>query len=147
MSQPLRTYSPDLVSVIIGERPITGFADGESITAERNNDAFTRVIGMTGEGARVRSNDRSGKITLKLMQTSPDNEYLSTLFNEDEATAARVFNVMIRDQNGTSLHEAQTAWIVKPANASFGKELADREWMIECDNLKMFSGGSNTSLT
>lgn len=146
MEKPLRTYSPDLISVIIDNRPITGFADGEGIKVERNNDSFTRVIGMTGEGARVRSNDKSGKITLRLMQTSPDNEYLSNLAAEDELTAARAFNLLIRDQNGNSLHEAQTAWIVKPADAAYGKDLTDREWMIETDNLKTFLAGSNTNL-
>lgn len=142
----LRTYAPDLISVIIGDRPITGFADGEGVKVSRKNDSFTHVKGMTGESARTKSNDKSGEITLTLMQTSPDNEYLSQLALEDEITGQRPFNILIRDQNGNSLYEAETAWINKPADAMFGKELTNREWVIACTDIRMFSAGSNTSI-
>lgn len=145
MSAPLRTYSPDQISVVIGDRPITGFAEGETINVERLNDTFTDVSGMSGEVARTRSNDKRGEVTLTLMQTSPDNEYLSGLAAEDEATGTSTFNILIRDQGGESLHEAESAWILKPATAAYGKEQTDREWVIRCANLGTTLGGNKSS--
>lgn len=145
MATPLRTYSPDKVSVVVGDRPITGFSEGESISVERDNDTFSDVSGMTGEVARTKSNDKRGTVTLTLMQTSPDNEYLSGLAAEDEATGTKTFNILVRDQDGQSLHEAETAWIVKPATATYGKEQTDREWTIRCANLGTVIGGNNSN--
>lgn len=142
MAQPLRTYSPDKVSVVVGDRPITGFAEGDAISAVRDNDTFTDVSGMSGEVARTKSNDKRGTITLTLLQSSPDNEYLSNLAAADEETGTGVFNILIRDQDGTSLHEAETAWINKPADASYGKEQTDREWTIKCASLSTLIGGN-----
>jgi len=142
----LTTYSPNQISVIIDDLPVTGFADGEGIKVERNADSFTYVKGMSGEGARVKTVDNSGKVTLTLMQTSPANQYLSNIYLEDEFTGAKVFNLLIRDQNGTSLHEASTAWIVKPADAMYSKDLTNREWVIMCDSLSHNIGGSNITI-
>lgn len=139
---PLRTYSPDQISVIIGDRPLTGFMDGDSITVARLEDSFTEVSGLKGEVARAKSSDKRTDITLTLMQTSPDNDYLSGILQEDEISGRATFNIMIRDQNGTSLHEAEKAWIVKAPDTSYAKELTGREWTLRAANMSMFVGGT-----
>lgn len=140
MTASLRTYSADQISVILSDRPVTGLNE---VTIERDNDLFSEDVGMAGEVARVKSNDRRGTITLKLMQTSPENDYLSNLFAKDEFTGSSPFGILIRDQNGTSLYESLKSWIIKPASSTFGKELNEREWMIRCADLKVFVGGNN----
>ena len=62
----LKTYDPKQISVIVGGAIISGFADGEFVTTERNEDAFTLNVGADGEGGRVKSNNKSGRITLTL---------------------------------------------------------------------------------
>ena len=140
---PLRTYSPDQVSVVIGDRPITGFADGTFISASRLNDTFTDAAGASGEVGRTKSNDKRGDVVLTLMQVSPDNDYLSGLATLDEATGKNPFNILIRDQNGTTLLEAESAWIVKPSDVELSKEPSDRAWTIRCASLLMSVGGNN----
>lgn len=138
----LKTYNAHEVSVIVGIRPITGLSEGDAVSVERESDSWSDSVGISGEVTRSGSADKRGTITLRLQQTSEDNDYLSALVTADELTKSGVVPVLIRDVNGNSLYMAEEAWIKKPANASFAKDAGEREWVIRCARLEMFSGGN-----
>lgn len=138
----VRTYNPKEVSVIVSGYIIGGFADGTFVNVERNNDSWTLSVGADGEGTRSKSSDRSGRITITLNQSSASNDVLSALELTDDATGTGTFAFLVKDNFGTSLFAADTAWIVKPAAAPYGKESDNREWIIETDNLRSFIGSN-----
>ena len=138
----VKTYDPKNVSVIYGGKIITGFADGTFITAERNEQAYTLKVGVDGEGARARNNNKSGKVSIVLMQTSSSNDDLSGFALADELGNAGVAPLYIKDHNGTTLVTALSAWIQKMPNMEDGKEIQNRTWVIETDELNMFVGGN-----
>jgi hypothetical protein len=139
---PLKTYNGSEVSVIIGTRPIKSLAESDAVKVERDTATFTDTVGIDGSVTRSKSSDRRGKITVKVQQTSTDNDYLSACALIDEKSAAGVMPIMIRDQNGTTLVFAEQAWIEKPADISFGKEAGEREWVFRCAKLDVFVGGN-----
>jgi len=139
----LRTYDPKQVSIVVGGRVLTGIGPDTFISVERENDSFTKQVGASGEVGRANNNDRSGTITLTLMQVSPDNDYLSALVAADELNLSGVTNVLVRDANGTTLHESAESWIRKPATSEMARELGTVEWVIDCAELFMFTGGNN----
>ena len=136
---PLRTYSGDDVSVVLGDKALSGLV---SVTPSREADSFSDSVGMTGEVARTKTSDKRGNIVIVLQQTSPDNDFLSSLIAIDEATGNGTFSVLVRDQNGTSLFDAESAWIMKPADAAFAAESGEREWTVRCSSLSMNVGGN-----
>lgn len=138
----LRKFNPKDVSVVVGGRVLTGIGPDTFVSAERENDSFTKQVGASGEVGRADNNDRTGTITLTLMQTSPDNDFLSGLNVADELNGSGVTNVLIRDANGTTLIESAESWVRKPATAEFSRELGTREWMIDCAELFMTIGGN-----
>lgn len=138
----VKRYNARDVLVIVGGAPMEGFADGEFVVVERNEDSFSLVVGADGEGARAASNNKSGKLTLTLLQTSKSNAVLAALNQADELTGSGVFPVLVKDNNGADLHEASTAWIAKPAPAPYGKTISNRQWVIETDSLITFPGGA-----
>lgn len=138
----VKTYNFKEVILIIEGNHITGFADGTSITVERNSDAFTYQKNVDGGGTRSQSNDKSGRITFSLAQSAGANAILSAIAQLDELTAAGTFVVLVKDNQGRSLHTCETGWIVKAPNAEYGMESAAREWIIETDNLIHFVGGN-----
>lgn len=142
MGQRTTDYNPADVSVIIGSHIVSGFADGTFIGIERNNDAFTRVAGADGENARSKSNDKSGRLTLTLLQTSQSNEVLSGFAAADEASNGGTFPFLIKDNNGNSLYAAEVSWVVKYPAVEYGKEISNREWVIETGELIPFVGGN-----
>lgn len=139
----LKTYDPKQVAVIVGSRALTGLADGEFVSVERNADSWVRTTGIHGEVTRAKQNDKSGRITLTLMAASVDNGYMSDLHTTDELGGAGTFAVTIRDASGNDLHVAATAWIVKPATAAYAKDASGtRQWVIETDELVTYMGGN-----
>ena len=136
----VKSYNPAEVSVIISGRIMDGFADGTFVSCGRNNDSWALTVGADGEGTRAKSNDRSGRLTLTLLQSSDSNEFLSELDLADELSGTSTFPILVKDASGSSLYEAETAWIVKPPDAPFSKTAENREWIIETDNLRMFAG-------
>ncbi len=101
-------------------------------------------MGSDGEAARSKSNDKSGRMTIQLLQTSPSNAILSAFALADEVTpGGAVFPFACKDLNGGSLHTAQTGWIVKKPDAEYVVEAGPREWIIETDDLKHTVAGNN----
>lgn len=136
------TYNPKKVQVILGDHIVTGYADGEFLSVERNADQFQVIVGADGESARVASADRSGNVTLTLMQMSESNDFLSEKLSEDEETNVATFPLLIKDGQGTTLIQSSQAWVKKYATAGFGKDDAQREWVIETGDLRVLVGGS-----
>lgn len=139
----VKTYDPKLFSCIVGGKIMTGFSDGTYIKLERNEQAFNLKVGVTGEATRAKNNNRSGKVTITLMQSSDSNDALSTFAAADELTNAGAVPVLIKDGSGSTVASAVTAWVQKYPNTEFQKEATTREWVLETDELLMFVGGEN----
>lgn len=138
----LKTYDPKQVSIIVGGFPLSGYADGTFVAIERDEDAFSLQIGADGEEARAKSNNLSGTITITLQQASEGNRILSDFAVADELTNSGVFPVLVKDSSGASIHAAEQAWVQKVAPAEYGREGAEREWVIQTGRLRSYVGGN-----
>lgn len=92
--------------------------------------------------ARSMSTDPRKKVTVTLLQTSGTNDVLSTLYEADKISKNGTFPITIKDLRGTTMFGASTAWVVKKANVSFGKQVESREWTIEAADGAFFVGGN-----
>lgn len=140
----LKTYSAAEVSMVAGPIMITGMADGTMVKVSFNEDAFKLMIGADGDGVRSKSNNRSGKITFSLLQSSNANDALSALTNLDVASpnGDGIVPLMIKDNSGRTLVSAEKAWIIKQADVEFAREAGNREWTFETDSLFVNNGGN-----
>ena len=129
-------YDPDTIVITVNGTPISGYADGTFVSVERDEDSWTTVVGSQGEVARARSRNLSGKITLTLMQTSASNALLEGLMIADDYSQQGQFVVSIADTNYKGICLSDSSWIVKPAILSYGRELEDREWTIQCARIE-----------
>lgn len=139
---PVRTYDPKSVIITIGGIPMSGFADGAFVSVERSNDTFSKVSGADGIVSRAKSNDRSGSLTLTLAQTSPSNDFLSGVAVLDELSNRGVVPVAVTDISGRSRIVSAFGWVKKPAKAEFGKEISNREWVLDLADVDFFDGGN-----
>lgn len=137
-------YDPKNVSMIVGGKIMHGFADGTFIKVMRNQQAFTLKVGADGEGTRAKSNDKSGKFEITLMQSSSSNDVLSAYASADELSNSGVVPVLLRDNNGTTLATCLSGWVQKLPDTEFAKEVGTRTWVFETDALEMFVGGNNS---
>jgi hypothetical protein len=135
------TYDPRNVTIIIGGIIASGFADGTFIQVERNNPSFSVVSGASGETSRIKSNDKSCKLTLTLMATSTLNDILTGFMKADEISNSGKFPITIYEITGSTVVSALEAWVSKPPRVEYGKESGTREWELEAGTLEMFVGG------
>ena len=141
----VKTFDPAKLQIIVAGIPIQGLAPDTFCSVERSNQSFNVSVGADGESARAKTNDKSGTVTITLIQSSASNDLLSALCVTDELSGDGVGPLLIKDLNGTTLIAAESCWIQKPASAEFGQEISTREWVIETGELNMFIGGSSTT--
>ena len=137
----IKTYDPKNISLIIGTHIVDGFEDGTFVSIERNNDTWTLKKGASGESARAKSNDRSGRFTFTLMQTSLSNDFLSALAISDEKNNNGLVPVLVLENGGLTAAEATEAWVIKPSNVEYSKEIGSRAWVLETGELILNVGG------
>lgn len=141
----VKTYDPGKVVVTAFGRTIQGFADGTFVKVSRATENFTKQVGINGEVTRSYSRDKSGEITLTLMQTSDSNDILSAAAAADEAspgTGAGIGTFQLKDLNGRTLLHADEVWVRKPADVENAKESGQREWVLDAAKLDMTVGGN-----
>jgi hypothetical protein len=143
----LRTFDPKQVLVIIGGVPMSGYADGTFVSVERTSDTFTKVSGADGIVSRAKSNDRSGSLTLTLAQTSPSNDVLSALAVTDELTNLGVVPVLIKEVSGSTVIVSAFGWVKKPPMVEYGKEIVNREWVLDLADVDFGVGGNPDSVS
>jgi len=135
-------YQPSNVTVVYAGLILTGYDDGTFVSIERNNDMWTLKTGADGYGTRAKSSDKSGRVTLTLLQSSPSNDALSAIALADELSGAGVNPLLVRDGGGRTVASALSAWIVKIPQVEFAKEVGNRAWVFEADSLNIFVGGN-----
>src|SRR5215470_4583414 len=134
-------YDPGQVVATWGSIVFAGFAEGSFIVAERDEDAFTKSVGATGDVVRVRNRNRAGSVRFTLQMSSPTNDELSDQAALDELSGGGVASLLIKDLNGTTLLHATDAWIKKLPSTEYAKEASKREWALDCAELDMLVGG------
>jgi len=123
---------PAKIIINFGGANINGYADGTFVSFEMDEDAFTKTTGADGFVTRVRTNNRSGSCTITLMQSSPSNNILQAIHNIDISTPGGApVPIVIKNLLNTELITSSAAWIKKIPNIDHGKEVANREWVID----------------
>ena len=144
----LKTYSADEVAVIFGGLDLnSGAGPDEFLSIEYDEDDFSLQIGVDGEGARSKTNNRSATITVTLMQTSNINAALSAANSADRNTPGGIVHPLLITLltslvagATTDKFVAVTAWIQKSPTRAYGRETGTREWVIRTDKLSAVDG-------
>lgn len=128
--------------ILVGGVRMQGFADGEGFTLELDDDLYSKTTGADGDVARARRHGRAGNAKITLMQSSPSNDILTGFAVADILNNAGVVPLMVKDLLGTTAIFAAYAWVKKPPAVALGKEVTNREWMLDIANVELFIGGN-----
>lgn len=139
------TFAPEDIVLTINDYPITDFAEGSFIEVNQNSFNYRQVRGIRGKHTRVRTRDRSGVITLRLMQTSIQNDVLSELAYQDDVNQTGLLFVVLRDSGGSTGVQAVNAYLEGTPNMSFrGSSTTPREWKIYYETLAQYNVSGNS---
>lgn len=137
----IKNYDPKNVHVSLSGIPLSGFADGTFVSISFESDAWIHESGSDGEEMRTKSNDNRATCTITLMESSASNDVLSGLYLADKASSAGAVPFMVKDNNGTTLVTAVSAWVRKMTDISKGRSGENREWTISLSDCVAFAGG------
>jgi hypothetical protein len=136
------TYDPSQVNLVLGGQLITGYMDGTFIQVSREEDTWLPITGADGWVARARNANRMGRITVTLLATSPSNDVLSAQHNLDYLTGVPPGAVSLSDNLGRTVLGGDDAFILKPADVEFDKQVSGRQWTIMVPRLDGVIGGA-----
>lgn len=137
----LKTYDFKEVAVTFGGRIITGFADGDAVAVELNEDEWTLQVGAEGEATRSKSNNNSAKVTIRLQQASESNAVLNAFAMADKLKNSGAQPFFMKTGGG-SVYSCLAAWVVKRPAAPYAAEAGVREWVLETDSMDILENGN-----
>jgi len=120
-------YNFKNTQVIVAGAIITGYADGDAIQAEPNEDKWTQTIGAAGDVTYNESNNETGLITLTLKTSSSSIPYLRSLYKSKQ-----LFNVLIQDTSNNVRVTGEDCMIQKWPSFTRSEEEAGVEIPILC---------------
>lgn len=137
----LRQFDPKNFEMILAGYPLEGY-DLDFFSIQTDFDRYSLVQGIDGDAARVRNKLRSGTITIRLMQSSPSNNFLSYVSILDELSGVGVlpFVAKERGSGGTTII-APSCFLTKIPDPSFSVNHQAREWRLRSDNIIVFLAG------
>jgi hypothetical protein len=138
------TYDPTKLTVIVGGVIVSGFIDGDFITAKRDEDLYMKRVGADGHVARSRNANKSGTIEITLLQSSPAVNEIAALVALDnflfDGDILIPISVLSPGTNAELVASTQS-WLKTPPEMVFSKEVGDRKFIFDCADLKMSLGG------
>ena len=142
----LRKYAPDDVTIVVGTQAVSGVKEGTFVECDRTVDTASLDIGSDGEATLVISPNQSGTIKITLQQSSPLNDYFTSLFvalqNKDVSNALKP--VTVTDKSGSTVVSCAQAAIQKPTKVTFADKAEGREWTFLCGYLDIKPGGEDS---
>ena len=136
-------YNAAKVIVTIGPTIVSGFDDGDFVSAAYDGDRATPKVGADGEVGISVNPSRLGTITVTLSASSAANDELSALANLGNFGLFNgAFPISVTDLSGRSVIGASKCWLQTSPEATFGTEIGSREWVFGAADLLMQLGGN-----
>lgn len=136
------TYDPAQIVLSCNGNAIGGYADGTIISLEREVAAYTKTVGADGVVSRAKQNNISGSLVITLQQTSPSNDVLSALQNQDFLSNDAIFTVVLRDVLGNTTMFSGQGWVESLPKTDFAKDISNREWTIHMSHMQFNVAGN-----
>lgn len=134
------TYDPSQTELLISGYKVIGW---DEIRIKRTSPAFKMVKGINGKHTRVQDYDSSAILSVGIMQTSPSNETLSYVHEQDILNGTGRLQILLKDLGGESVFSSEEAYIDAYPEAKFTDGILFNTWTIVCQSTDQFIVGGN----
>jgi len=138
------TYNLDLVQLIVGTLPISGYGEGGGVEIEANSPIQEQSVGADGQSIYNRLNDTSHTATITLREDSRAYRILAGLMQAQVAagTNTPLTFTLLDPLNGDSIVSQYTIFM-EPPSLSKAQAAGDRVFMISLPNPVITYGSLN----
>ncbi len=115
----------------------------EGITIEASTDKNVMTIGADGTGQHSLVADDSGKLTVRLLKTSPTNAALMAAYDAQSVSSALwgINTITVSDPARGDLHVCQQVAFTKKPTVTQAKEAGFYEWEFSSIQINSILGG------
>lgn len=136
------TIDPAALHLIIGGHRVSGYMPGTFLSVVYDVDAFTKLIGVDGEGAWFKSANLAAVITATLMQSSDSNDVLNGFYQADRAAPGGLLQPLsLAEANGRTGFITDKCRVMKLPDAVWADTVQGRVWAIGTTKLQGNMGG------
>jgi len=128
----------DVAAGIVGPGGAFGLGSGagaaeEGITATPTAEISTMQVGADGSGQHSLHADKSGRVTVRLLKTSPVNKLLMTMYNFQTASSSAhgQNTIVITDTKRGDVITCRQCAFVRAPDLNFQKVAGTNEWMFD----------------
>lgn len=137
----------DINAAIVGPGGAFSLGNGaavaeEGITIAATGEIGAMQIGADGYGQHSLHADKSGKLTIHLLKTSPTNKLLQALYNFQTASGAAYGQntITLNDSSRGDVVTAMQCGFAKVPDLTYGKEAGMNTWEFNCIRIERILG-------
>ena len=114
----------------------------EGITVALTNARNTMTVGADGEGMHSLKADKSGTVTVRVLQTSSVNAKLQALYNAQALSSSLWGNnvITIRNKANSETTVCRSCAFQKQGDITYSEEGQMREWIFDCVKIDTVTG-------
>ena len=128
-------FDIEKVNLIVDGHVGTGYGEGEPLQASKDENIYNEHVGAKGEVSLAKNSNSLGQIVVNVKKDSPTNKKLNDLARSGKIVSARVV-----DKNTQRMTAGGSkAYVQKPADASWGNDVTEREWTIRVLDFEMIN--------
>lgn len=144
----MATYSfMDVTASLTGPTGVVDLGYGaavakEGITVALTNARNTMTVGADGEGMHSLKADKSGTVTVRVLQTSSVNAKLQALYNAQALSSSLWGNnvITIRNKANSETTVCRSCAFQKQGDITYSEEGQMREWIFDCVKIDTITG-------
>jgi phage terminase large subunit GpA-like protein len=126
-----KSYRADEVSVNIKGRLVEGYGEDEFVSIEMSAPRTSKTTGSDGEVVFSQTADKSGSITITLLQTSAANDYFQEWLDRNERGPGLEYRpIVVRDLNGRAKFSAPHCTVEEEPQVVYGRSASMRAWKL-----------------
>lgn len=130
MSDGVVTYNPKMLVIVYGSREVDGLAEDDMVTIKPLGEGTQIYSGADGSVGRSMDPNQTYEVTIALATTSKTNDYFSNVYNLDRSTGRGILPLTIKDLSGTTVFQANQAWITNFPEHKRGRKIEAQEWVF-----------------
>lgn len=130
MSDGVVTYNPKMLVIVYGSREVDGFAEDDMVIIKPLGEGTQIYSGADGSVGRSMDPNQTYEVTIALATTSKTNDYFSNVYNLDRSTGRGILPLTIKDLSGTTVFQANQAWITNFPEHKRGRKIEAQEWVF-----------------
>jgi hypothetical protein len=124
-------YTALNVAVTVDGLSVIGLWDGDdAVTIEQGADVGTGLIGADGSGIFSQTADKSARVTIRVMDTSPTHAQLTRKWEQQRAGRLLAFPFDVLDKGSHEGGTADRCFIQQAPTVQKGKNASVRAWVL-----------------